>query len=147
MTWGSEHTVAPLSPGVEENLYVWSPATRSSASCWTERGDLQGILRKIRQLPLVVPRSSPYPLLLSLPQFLIFLQHLQDRLPLMLQQKGEIQILCSLIHWFLSLNSTSKFSQVVAWKEARSSYIMPHHVFLSVWCHANNRVVVLLQLA
>lgn len=67
-------------------------------------------------------KSSPYPLLLLLPQFLVFLQHLQDRLPFVFQQKGEVQLLRVKLHWSLSLHSTGEFSQ--AWREVRSSYIM-----------------------
>lgn len=55
--------------------------------------------------------SSPYPLLLSFPQFLVFLQHLQDHVPFMFQQKGEVQILLDLLHWSLSLHSASEISQ------------------------------------
>lgn len=35
-------------------------------------------------------KSLPYPFLLTFPQLLVFLQHLQDHFPFMLQQKGQI---------------------------------------------------------
>lgn len=114
-SWGSECTVAPPPPGADGNLFVWSPAAHSSASCLTERGEHRVTLRKVSAIwawvQVVLPKSSPYPLLLSLPQFLVFLQHLQDRLSFVFQQKGEVQILPVLLHWSLSLHSTGEFSQ------------------------------------
>lgn len=49
-------------------------------------------------------KSSPNPLLLSLPQFLIFLQHLKDHVSFMFQEKGQVQILPDLLHLSLSLH-------------------------------------------
>ena len=61
------------------------------------------MLRKVRvRWTWVEPESSPYPLLLSFPQLLVLLQHLQDHVSFMFQQKGEVQILLRLLHWSLS---------------------------------------------
>lgn len=46
---------------------------------------------------LNVNLSAPYPLLLSLAQLLVLLQHPQDGVSLVLQQEGEVQVLLAIL--------------------------------------------------
>lgn len=88
--WGSERTAAPQSPAAGGNLFAWSPAGHFLTFCKADREEEEISRRKREVKRFWALKSLPYPFLLTFPQLLVFLQHLQDHFPFMLQQKGQI---------------------------------------------------------